>query len=361
MTAADPTELNFSHFERIQDLGDTILAFHPESHWRIPRKYADHPNLFPLVDEQGALLKHLSEVLKDTLGEVGHVPRGMNVGQIAFNVAVHLGCDPIVLLGMDLAFPPKGGTSHASDAALSRTTSAVGPDRAMTVGAKEGKADSETGHVVFVPGYYGGEVPTSVSFQQYVKDLEQTIRESGARVIDATEGGALKRGTEVMPLSEAVAQLDTGADVTAFLERFRTPPPSREIEPLVRELQKGRATLAKSKEIAERALRHIASWPELASSKGLTSEQTQSEWNQLEDLWQAMLADPLFNTFLDASVTYLYYRRQRSDPLRDDSPATFLRCMYQKYQFILSEMDMLLAHFCNLLDQVCAELSGGST
>jgi len=35
--------------------------------------------------------------------------------------------------------------------------------------------------------------------------------------------------------------------------------------------------------------------------------------------------------------------------------------MYQKYQFILSEMDMLLAHFCNLLDQVCAELSGGST
>ncbi len=360
VVAADPTELNFSHFERIQDLDDTILAFHPESHWRITRKYPSHPYLFPLVDEQGALLKHLSQVLENILGEVGHVPRGMNVGQIAFNIAVHLGCDPIILIGMDLAFSPQGGTSHAADAAVSRTTSAVGADRSMTVGGKEGKADSETGQVVFVPGYFGGEVPTSVSFRQYIRDLEQNIRKSGARVIDATEGGALKQGTEIMTFKEAMLQLGPAEDVTPFLERFRSPPPQRPVEPLISELQKGRATLADSKQIAEQALQHIASWPELASSGTLTPQQSQNEWNRLEDLWQSMLADPLFNTFLDASVTYLYYRRQRSDPLPDESPATFLRCMYNKYQFILSEMNMMLEHFINLLDQVCAELSGGS-
>ncbi|MFH1744412.1 MAG: 6-hydroxymethylpterin diphosphokinase MptE-like protein, partial [bacterium] len=170
VAVADPTELNFSHFDKVSDLRDIILAFHPESYFGITRKFRDHPYLFPLVDEQGAFMRHLQEALKDSLGEVGHVTRGMNVGQIAFNIAVHLGCDPIILVGMDFAFSPKGGTTHAEDAAVSRTTSVVGEDGYMMVGAKEGKAGAESGNLVFVPGYYGGQVPTTVSFQQYIKD-----------------------------------------------------------------------------------------------------------------------------------------------------------------------------------------------
>jgi hypothetical protein len=284
----------------------------------------------------------------------------MNVGQIAFNIACHLGCDPIILAGMDFAFAPGGGLTHARDAALARSTSPVGEDRGMTVGPKAGKADAEHGTVVFVPGYYGGQVPTSVSFQQYIKDLEETIRESGRRVIDATEGGARKTGTEIMTLKEAINGLDRAVDVRPFLDRFRTPVPARDRGPLVAELRKGQTVLVKSKGIVETALARISTWPGICAGTPPSEQQVQHEWDELEAMWQAMLADPLFNIFLDTAVTYLYYRRMRADEPTDDSPRAYLECMYHKYRFILTEMNLMLAHFISVLDEVCAELSCGS-
>ncbi len=361
VTTADPTELNYTHFEQIDDLGDAVLAFHPECYFGITRKYRSHPYMFPLIDEHGKLLSHLREVLSDELGGVGHVPRGMNVGQIAFNVACHLGCDPIILVGMDFAFAPDGGLTHTEHAALSRTTSPVGEDRMMTVGAKPGRAGVERGNVVFVEGsysgYYGGQVPTSPSFQQYIKDLERTIERSDRRVIDATEGGARKRGAEVMSLREAIDTLDKSVSVDDFLRRLRQPPPSRDPRSLVAELRRGQSVLVESKRICERAIEHISRWPGIFSGPVATAGTVQHEWDELESMWQRMLADPLFNIFLDTAVTYLYYRRMRADQPADNSPGSFLECMYRKYQFILTEMNLTLEHFIAVVDEVCEEFS----
>jgi len=357
---ADPTELNFSHFEKVSDLKNAILAFHPECYFGIARKYPAHRFFFPLVDEQGNFLKYLRDALGDVLGEVGSVKRGMNVGQIAFNVAVHLGCDPIVLAGMDFAFPLRGGTTHARDAAVSRTTSAVREDGFTVVGGKEGRASAEAGNLVFVPGYYGDPVPTTVSFKQYIKDLEQNIRDCGREVIDATEGGSRKEGAINRPLRDVVDALDPASDITRFWEHFHAPLPPRDPASLVGELRKGQEVLLNSRRICGKALAHIAKWPELYRGVPPGAQLVQSEWDRLEDLWQEMLRDPLFNVFLDTSVTYLYYRRQQADRPADPSPKAFLECMYAKYQYILTEMYSGLTCFIDLLDEVAREMSSDS-
>jgi len=199
LVTCDPTALNERHFRGWPDLQTTVLAFHPEVHAEIPRMYLGKARLLVLHDRETSLLRALG--LAPAPGE--GVARGVMTGHLAFNLAVYLGCDPIVLVGMDLALPPAGGSTHAAGTALGRPVRTIQGSKAI-VGAVPGLPGESETDLVELPGIDGGTVLGPAIFRTYLRLMDQEIARSGCRVIDATEGGTRKARTEVMALKRAI-------------------------------------------------------------------------------------------------------------------------------------------------------------
>ncbi len=348
VVTCDPTPLNFSHFENVDDLGRSFLAFHPECNHRIVEKYGMHPYFLPLCDQQTVFLEHL--IPQD--GPQDRVDRGMMVGQLAYNLARHMGCDPIIIIGMDLAFPRDGGTTHAKSAAVSRTVTAPDADSVSQVGSKEGKAVEESGSMRWVDGYDGQPVPTTDSFKTYIVDFENFIEKTDARVINATGGGAKIHNAEQAPLAEVLDSLRDAPEVRATMDALRTPWPVRNPEEALLKCRETQNLLEESDEKLTSMLRQIARWPEMAENGEVTEEVRKREWDRLERDWLDVVSNPLFDKALGQAVTHIYYRRQRADDVPDGDPGAFLQVMHGKYEYILGELIQTARQFRDIFNMV---------
>ncbi len=133
------------------------------------------------------------------------LPPGATVAHLAWSVAKHLGCDPIVFVGQDLAFSDglcyAPGTSY-DDVWRPET------GRFCTVEMKQWEQIARDRNILRrVPATGGGEVYTEERLFTYLQQFEREFSEAsaaGKRVIDATEGGAAKRGAVEMKLAEAL-------------------------------------------------------------------------------------------------------------------------------------------------------------
>ncbi len=348
IVTADPTPLNFSHFEAIDNLGDAFLAFHPEANRQITQKYLRHPYLLPLFDKDSALLDYLFDVQNI----YGQIPRAMNVGHIAFNLARHMGCSPIILVGFDYAFPRGGGATHAMDAALSRRVEKMLEDGTVVIGGKEGKTIEESGTMALVPGYYGDQVPTTVPFQQYIQAIEKTIAECDIDIIDATEGGAYFQGSIRMPLKEALQKSLDKRGVGELFNAYRRQSRTGDFDSVIKKLNEGLEVLKNGRDSCAQMKRMLNEWGELIDKGDISSSEAKERWNAFDKVWLDMVGDPRFEGFMGTTVQPLYFRRQKSIRPQDDSPRAFLACMKTKYDGIITDMDSLLENFLH-----CIELS----
>ncbi len=348
VVTGDPTPLNFSHFEKIGSLGGAFLAFHPEVYRQITQKYSRHPYLLPLFDTNSPLLQFLF----DLDSEYGTMKRAMNVGHLALNLALHMGCSPLLLAGFDFAFPRGGGATHAASAALSRAIEPMREDGTVVIGGKEGKAAAESGKMTLVPGYYGDEVPTTVPFSLYIKALEKTVAECGVEIIDATEGGARFEGTVRRPLREAMQKYLVTPGVPEKLDAFRQARRAARVSALTGKLGQGYERLMKSAEMCDRLSAMLDQWKNRIRDHAVGGAEAQNLWGEFEALWVEMCGNELFDAFLGNSVQHLYYRRQRAEYPRDTTGNAFLETMIQKYESIVTELKTIVDHFAQ-----CAELA----
>lgn len=198
VVSTDASELNLKHFEDLTPPKETILAFDPELYWAIPSRWSG--NLLYANLEKSAYTRWIERVC----GPYGYMAKGISVGHTAFYLAREMGADPIILVGLDLAFDAAGGKTHASDAALHRAYAPI-PSGARQVDLSERHASGPMQEsVVWVPGALGGQVPTSHVMALYLRQFAEDARQTTARVIDATEGGAYIDGTEIHPLDDAL-------------------------------------------------------------------------------------------------------------------------------------------------------------
>jgi len=108
---------------------------------------------------------------------------GGSVATAAFAVCIKLGFQKIVLVGQDLAY--NGDVTHA--------------------GGKIKKIVNENIGQEEIDGWHGGKVRSRYDWIIYRNWFESVIQQlSGIQVIDATEGGALIHGSEVMTLSDVI-------------------------------------------------------------------------------------------------------------------------------------------------------------
>lgn len=109
-------------------------------------------------------------------------------GNMAFKLCEWMGCDPIILVGQDLSFGEDGRT-HASGTATGERQSFYEQEPNLTV-----------------PGNLGSPVRTSRTWLKFLRRYEYDVRHYSGTCINATEGGALIAGTQVMPLRAALSK-----------------------------------------------------------------------------------------------------------------------------------------------------------
>jgi hypothetical protein len=148
-----------------------------------------HPNHFRRWYQYKGLF-HLHKWVVDLVGRGVVVPSGGHATSAAFSLAVLWGCDPIVLVGQDLAYT--GGRIHAS--------------------GRPGGEDEPQVATVEVAAIGGGSVRTSPVMQSYISWYQEAAAylrtlAQPPRVINATAAGALLPGFEHRPLSQVLAGL----------------------------------------------------------------------------------------------------------------------------------------------------------
>jgi len=115
----------------------------------------------------------------------GALPIGPAVSNMAFAIAEYLGCDPIIMIGQDLAFAEDGDT-HVED---------------MLFGERD---EFYFSSMIEVEGNDGRSVKTSRTWEIFKSAHEEDIRYHKGLCINATEGGAKIMGASVMSFAEAI-------------------------------------------------------------------------------------------------------------------------------------------------------------
>lgn len=118
--------------------------------------------------------------------EKGMLDIKLSSANMAFRLGIELGCNPIILVGQDLAFGDNKRT-HIDGHVMGTEQENYQKDR-----------------IVEVPGNDGETVLTSATWLSFLKSYEMDIRDYQGKCINATEGGAYIKGTEVMTLKEAI-------------------------------------------------------------------------------------------------------------------------------------------------------------
>ncbi len=157
------------------DVKDVYLAATPVIH---PKTYANFPGERIITYRNFATFEWLDI-------ERGTLDIGPSAGNMAFKVLEALGCDPIILIGQDLAFG-EGEVTHASG----------------TVYGKNQHTSRQK--ILEVEGNYVDKIKTTNTWYKFLKYYEKDVAETKAKVINATEGGAKIYGTEIMSFQEAI-------------------------------------------------------------------------------------------------------------------------------------------------------------
>lgn len=143
-------------------------------------------------------------------GEKGAMEKGISVVHTGYLFLREAGADPILFTGIDLAFP--GKTTHAEGVVLGWGTGEVTP---------------EMEHQLTLPSVTGGQVKSVIAFKTFVTVFEILVSQTKAKVINTSPEGALIRGTENLPIEEALRRyVAEPRDVRGLIAARMADPPA---------------------------------------------------------------------------------------------------------------------------------------
>ena len=132
------------------------------------------------------------------------LPSGATVAHLAYYVAEHIGCDPIIFIGQDLGFSDglcyTPGTSYED---------VWRPElgRFCTMEMKQWEQIVRERPILRkIPDQQGRPMYTEERLFTYLQHFEKDFLRTQTKIIDATEGGVQKRGSTPMTLADAIAQ-----------------------------------------------------------------------------------------------------------------------------------------------------------
>ncbi|MFN4244256.1 MAG: motility associated factor glycosyltransferase family protein [Tepidisphaerales bacterium] len=196
VTSLDYHDISARFFENLPKSLETHLVAEPKATRRVLEL---HPGPVSLVGNDYA-----DSMLRELNPSVPRLPAGATVAHLAFYLAQHLGCDPILFVGQDLGFTDglcyTPGTAY--DAVWAPELS-----RFCTVEMKQWEQIVRERPILRrVPDVHGRPMYTEERLFTYLQQFERDFASAPQRVFDCTEGGVLKRGAPPMPLAEAAGR-----------------------------------------------------------------------------------------------------------------------------------------------------------
>lgn len=165
-------------------------------HWRGPK--------FISSAVQGVENKTTAELIQ----KKGSLIQGGSVAHTNMGLAIALGCNPIIFIGQDLAWEGEKSHSPLIDEAGNIKLKEDGTvDWDIIDPRSEIKGKHKFECTQQVEGWYGKPVNTMsgyLSFKVTFENLFRSLKDSGIRFINATEGGIKLKGTEQMTLQEVI-------------------------------------------------------------------------------------------------------------------------------------------------------------
>ncbi len=203
VTSLDFNEMSKHFFEGIDIPEDVVLVAEPKATWHVIDTYR---GTTAGLNRRVTLLDNpfVTRCLGSAAGKRSSLEAGATVMHLAFYLAEWLGCDPIMLVGQDLAFT--GHCYYAPGMAIHR---AWAPElgRYATLEMKEWERIARQKNIRRkVVDVEGRSIYTDEQMFTYLQQFERDFARSPARVIDATEGGARKGHTTAMTLEDAALQ-----------------------------------------------------------------------------------------------------------------------------------------------------------
>ncbi|MEQ8176001.1 MAG: 6-hydroxymethylpterin diphosphokinase MptE-like protein [Syntrophomonadaceae bacterium] len=188
-----------------------------------------------------------------------------SAGNMAFKVAEALGCNPIILLGQDLAFS-RDGYTHASGTTYGENQNTV----------------NQT--ILEIPGNDGQPIQTTRTWFSFLKAYEVDVANYQGDCINCTEGGAYIPGTTVMPFAQAIdkfinEEIIPGQVIKNAVQEFTSQQAQQDIEQtlnlidntiadleeIIDNCRKGIEIYENYKEILEQALSDVETLNEIRS------------------------------------------------------------------------------------------------
>lgn len=121
------------------------------------------------------------------------VVMGMSCANVAHAVLEQAGCDPIILIGQDLAYTDDKQHSDEAHAAF-----------------EDDNTIDDQKEYLWTEDIYGNKVKTTTVFNLFREYFERRAEDNKGTLVDATEGGAKIKGSKIMTFREAIDQYCTG-------------------------------------------------------------------------------------------------------------------------------------------------------
>jgi len=192
VTTIDFNQANFQKFADVPIDQDISLVYHPGGYYESIQAF--HGPKFTSSRVDNRIPAWLMQYVEDK----GGIASGTTVAHQSFFLARHMGCDPIVFIGQDLAFPKN--QVHASDLSLWNVN---------------------TDEMEMIEDIFGEPVGSMTSFKHAIYHFEKAFKETQATIIDATEAGAKKNGARPMRLRDVIEEYCTlpPMDIKGILRR----------------------------------------------------------------------------------------------------------------------------------------------
>ena len=200
-----------------------------------PLFYKKYPTKIITFNVNAGIDNWISDIFKDT----ARIGAGGSVSTAIFGMGLYLKCDPIILVGQDLALT--NGKQYASKSADGSLTIKFDEEKnifsypIVPIGYEKLMGGSQNSvsyreQIELLPGYYGGMVQTKRDYVMFHSEFEnhaetENKKDKPTKLFNCTEGGAFIKGFKHIPLIDAIATIDSldqrTVDAKASIQHIR--------------------------------------------------------------------------------------------------------------------------------------------
>lgn len=340
VTSLDFHDVSAEFFRDVPAIDDCLLVAEPKA----------APTVLDGYPGRRRVLRHkfIELLLRESMPRRGGLPAGATVAHLAFYLAEHLGCDPILFVGQDLAFTD--GLFYMPGSPIERIW-APELGRFQTLEMKQWDRIVRNRPILRkTRDMRGGPVYSDDLLFTYREQFQRDFTRSTRRLIQISGGGAALEGMELMSLEEAAAKFCTQPLNTPWLIDTQGTPAS--FERAIGELEKRRQEVRRVREIAAETLTL------LAELDGLTERP--AEFNRrvakIESLRAELDRYPhIYTLVIEVSTTAELRRhhadRQISRDREGDSQEGIRRRLIRDREFVASFLEG-----CEYLESVLPEV-----